>query len=370
MKSSEDKDLLFGKGTDLLDTLRDSLVLGSELLSLPANALEITKLTDRIEANSIPSRDWLFRLGRSNLLTRMLQRSREEYITTATFLGNRISRNELPNLQDVPLPDTPLPLISVEGLVADCTLPNATFGESPLDMVLLSIFRGLVREQIGWKSETQGITGLLEEGQYYMLSPNGTEENQHNFVKNTLAGLMTPILPPFYRIFMAGIVPSKERGDPQWLVDITNKIIEGLPESIQKHVYPGKQFGPWFYAPFLTSFITPTFLAFLVGPSRWNRRKDGELGGLVIEKCKFLQESGCKGLCLHQCKLPAQQFFDEKLGLDLNVQPNFATQECQWSWGEVAPPHTEDPAFPKGCLEGCPTRNLVADKTTTSVSCY
>ena len=30
---------------------------------------------------------------------------------------------------------------------------------------------------------------------------------------------MTPVLPPFYRIFMGGIVPSRERGDPAWLVD-------------------------------------------------------------------------------------------------------------------------------------------------------
>ena len=67
-----------------------------------------------------------------------------------------------------------------------------------------------MREQIGWKSETQGIAGLLEEGQYYMLSPNGTEENQHNFVKNTLAGLMTPILPPFIAFSWLGLyLPRK-----------------------------------------------------------------------------------------------------------------------------------------------------------------
>ena len=33
----------------------------------------------------------------------------------------------------------------------------------------------------------------------------------------TLAHLMTPALPPFYRLFMGGLVPSPERGDPQWL---------------------------------------------------------------------------------------------------------------------------------------------------------
>jgi hypothetical protein len=55
---------------------------------------------------------------------------------------------------------------------------------------------------------------------------------------------------------------------------------------------------------------------------------------LIVEKCKFLQESGCKGLCLHQCKLPAQQFFKDELGLALTVSPNFVTQECQMElWG-------------------------------------
>ena len=73
--------------------------------------------------------------------------------------------------------------------------------------------------------------------------------------------------------------------------------------------------------------MTPPFLKFLVGPSRTNLRKDGSPGGLVVEKCKFLQESNCKGLCLHQCKLPAQQFFADSLGLPVTVSPNFETQE-------------------------------------------
>jgi hypothetical protein len=51
----------------------------------------------------------------------------------------------------------------------------------------------------------------------------------------------------------------------------------------------GKQLGPWFYAPALTSFVTPFFMNFLLGPARVNYRKDGQLGGMVVEKCKFLQ---------------------------------------------------------------------------------
>jgi len=148
-------------------------------------------------------------------------------------------------------------------------------------------------------------------------------------------------LPPFYRIFMSGIVPSNNN----------------LPESIQ-----GKQLGPWFYAPYLTSIVTPIFFGFLVGPSHPNRRKDGQRGGLVVEKCKFLQESQCKGLCLHQCKLPAQEFFKETLGLELSVSPNFVTQECQWSFGERPLEVREDSSFPVGCLVGCESRKGMAAK--------
>jgi hypothetical protein len=67
---------------------------------------------------------------------------------------------------------------------------------------------------------------------------------------------------------------------------------------------------------------------------------------------------------LHQCKLPAQQFFVDTLGLPLTVSPNFETQECQWSWGEIPLEPSQDPSFPKGCLIGCPSRGLLKEITS------
>lgn len=66
-----------------------------------------------------------------------------------------------------------------------------------------------------------------------------------------------------------------------------------------------------------------------------------------------------KGMCLHSCKVPAQELFDS-LGLPLRVSPNFDTQECQWNFGEVAPSPEQDPTWPQGCLVGCGTRDTVA----------
>eukprot|EP00747_Dinoflagellata_sp_TGD_P059085 gnl/TRDRNA2_/TRDRNA2_151413_c2_seq1.p1 gnl/TRDRNA2_/TRDRNA2_151413_c2~~gnl/TRDRNA2_/TRDRNA2_151413_c2_seq1.p1 ORF type:complete len:116 (-),score=13.08 gnl/TRDRNA2_/TRDRNA2_151413_c2_seq1:282-584(-) len=92
----------------------------------------------------------------------------------------------------------------------------------------------------------------------------------------------------------------------------------------------------------------------------YNRRPDGQLGGVVVEKCKFLQESNCKGMCLNSCKLPAQQLFAE-LGMPVRVTPNFETHECQWSFGEEAPPIEQDPTWPKGCVVGCTSREAMKE---------
>jgi hypothetical protein len=283
-------------------------------------------------------------------LCQLLSSNYDAYVATASFLCSRIPRDQLPNVQDVPFSAQATTIISsptnnviVENgvpLVADCELDDMTYQDSWLDKTLLSIFRKLVEKNTGGvTSDKPGIEGLLDQGRQFMLQPGQTPEAQHKMVYNTLAGLMTPALPPFYRIFMSGIVPKLGTD------------------------YDGKQLGPWFYAPWLTSVVTPTFFAFLVGPSKPNRRKDGQLGGLVVEKCKFLQESGCKGLCLHQCKLPAQEFFQDALGLSLTVSPNFVTQECQWSFGEVPLPPSQDPSFPKGCLVGCESRKAMVDKS-------
>ena len=65
-------------------------------------------------------------------------------------------------------------------------------------------------------------------------------------------------------------------------------------------------------------------------------------------------------MCLNSCKLPAQELFGS-LGLPLRVSPNFETQECQWSFGETAPPPADDPTWPKGCIVGCSTRELMKE---------
>lgn len=377
------KDQLRTSSTTLLkkssDAAKGFVELVTEVSNMPATAHTVGILCDRINEETDPLQLNTLKSKRYFVLSEMLRSDRNLYIETVAFFASQLPRSELPNVQEIAYYNSSyeapkelsvgdlayLNSLEEAELVESSTLQNTTFSESLLDNTLLAIFRGMVQKEVSYKSPTQGIKGLLDEGRTYMLSDAGTKKNQHKMVRTVLGGLLTPFLPPFYRIFMAGIVPCKENGDPELLISIfagINRLMVGdVKKESEGPLPPGKSVfgGPLFYAPFLTSVVTPPFLQFLVGPSRPNYRKDGKLGGIVVEKCKFLQESGCKGLCLHQCKLPAQQFFADTLKLPVTVAPNFATQECQWSWGEEPLPPEQDPAWPKGCLVDCPTRSII-----------
>eukprot|EP01031_Cornospumella_fuschlensis_P031599 gene31599-38188_t len=349
---------------------------------LPPEASNIVAICDEIDENKK-----LHKVNRFERLNTLLLKVRRQ---------NIIPRRELPNVQGLPVSEKVMLESSKleksefnDQYLDDCGLPKLVYTESILDKFLLKIFRKYVQEYIGFKSSKDGIEGLLEEGRHYKLSLSGKPEEttaQHDMVKTVLSRLLTSPLITFYRVGMGGFLPGKGEttedtarkglwsGDPDWIVKWTERTLNKLPETWRRKydLRPGKQLGPLFYAPVLTSFVTPFAMTFLLGPAHMNHRKDGQLGGMVVEKCKFLQESNCKGLCLHQCKLPAQQFFAETLGVPLTVSPNFVTQECQWSWGESPLDHSEDPDFPKGCLRGCETNTVlvnVADTPKTVEGC-
>lgn len=284
-------------------------------VTLSASEEHLLFLCDEIDRLDRESKDQplllpsLMRWKRYQLLTALLSSDVTHYqhIVTTRLLPRQppIPRSEFPNLQNIPLAVTSsrssgsfevetgvLTSGGEEVLVRDCALPKVVYQENVLDKFLLGLFRKFVQEEIGYQSSEPGIRGLLDEATSVKLSVRGNENDsafQHAFVKRVLGKLLTPVLPPFYRLFMAGLVPSRDRGDPVWLEKATSWLRQRLPETWQEKITPGKQLGPFFYAPFLTSVVTPPLMSFLLGPCRPNRRLDGQRGGMIVEKCKFLQ---------------------------------------------------------------------------------
>jgi hypothetical protein len=47
----------------------------------------------------------------------------------------------------------------------------------------------------------------------------------------------------------------------------------------------------------------------------------GKNQGLLVKRCRFLEESGCASVCVNSCKIPTQNFFLNDMGLPLTVCP-------------------------------------------------
>ncbi|PKU78566.1 Beta-carotene isomerase D27, chloroplastic [Dendrobium catenatum] len=79
--------------------------------------------------------------------------------------------------------------------------------------------------------------------------------------------------------------------------------------------------------------------------------------GVFVERCKYLEESKCIGICINTCKLPTQTFFKDYMGIPLYMEPKFSDYSCQFNFGVPQPPRSSDSALHEPCLEICPNAN-------------
>ena len=94
-------------------------------------------------------------------------------------------------------------------------------------------------------------------------------------------------------------------------------------QAILRSLFPSwlpAQFATLFARPFpafsakLNAYATLLSCQWLMGPSKLVDvdRPDGTVGireGIKVQRCRYLEESGCVGVCLNSCKLPTQDFF-------------------------------------------------------------
>ncbi|GJP30986.1 hypothetical protein CLOM_g7568 [Closterium sp. NIES-68] len=84
--------------------------------------------------------------------------------------------------------------------------------------------------------------------------------------------------------------------------------------------------------------------------------------GVRIERCRYLETSGCVGMCVNLCKMPTQHFFTHELGVPLTMEPNFEDFSCRMVFGLPPPPPSADPALHQPCIAtSCPVARLDTD---------
>lgn len=94
----------------------------------------------------------------------------------------------------------------------------------------------------------------------------------------------------------------------------------------------------------------------------------GKGQGLLVKRCRFLEESGCASVCVNSCKIPTQNFFLQDMGLPLTMTPNYETYECQFAFGLTPSLQQELEAKNTPCLSRCPTSGGLRALHTTAPS--
>jgi len=116
----------------------------------------------------------------------------------------------------------------------------------------------------------------------------------------------------------------------------------------------------------LNAWFASQMFEWLVGPCRVESAEVSTTNGTVvqksavhIEKCRYLERSGCVGMCVNMCKLPTQSFFTEQFGIPLTMTPDFETLSCSMVFGQ--PPSLEpESAYTHPCFDDCPTASASA----------
>lgn len=82
--------------------------------------------------------------------------------------------------------------------------------------------------------------------------------------------------------------------------------------------------------------------------------------GVLVKRCRYLEEAACASVCINSCKVPTQEFFQRHMGLPLEMKPNYEDFSCQFSFGKTPPPEAQDAAFSTPCFQKCPTAQRAA----------
>eukprot|EP00250_Pteridium_aquilinum_P006040 c16027_g1_i2 orf=111-902(+) len=216
-------------------------------------------------------------------------------------------------------------------------IQQSTYSPTPLDAVFLRLFRNKMAQEAGWDSPKRGYDGLIEIANYLFKKCKDRTEAEASSVR-ILRSLFPPFLLPLFRALIA-------------------PLFGGKPAAI------------------LTARVTQATCQWLMGSCSVNtvEIQDGTSleSGVLVERCKYLEESKCAGICIHTCKIPSQTFITDYMGVPLTMEPNFEDFSCQFKFGVEAPARKDDESLKTPCLEVCPMAlsRLNSTKTHTSERC-
>lgn len=198
--------------------------------------------------------------------------------------------------------------------------PSDPIRDNPFALFMIYAFRLVMSHIAGWKSPKRYIGGELGESYEGLV-----EESRYLFA-----------------------------GSPAETADRVKGVLRAFPTSPQL-LQDNK------VSAELLGLLTPVLFPFLVGECNvedWAHPSGQQWKSkVVVKKCRFLEVSACKGMCVGLCKEPTESFFSEELGLPLSMEPNYEDGSCTMTWG--ASPRPLDASQNTACYSHCGLRAAV-----------
>lgn len=202
--------------------------------------------------------------------------------------------------------------------------PKNEYKPGVIDDLFLNLFRTKLVQEVGWDSKKLGYDGLIEVANRLMMKGTTNSDTIEATVR-ILRSLFPPFLLELYKMLIAPIGGGK-------------------------------------VAAIMVARVTALTCQWLMGPCKVNSVElpDGTTwnSGVHVERCKYLEESKCVGICINTCKFPTQTFFKDHMGVPLLMKPNFADYSCQFKFGVLPPLPEDDTVLKEPCLEACPNASL------------
>lgn len=202
----------------------------------------------------------------------------------------------------------------------------AKIDSEPLNQLVMQLFRNKMVAALGDDTEKEGYAGIIDL----------TRKLNYKFMPRQTQQTTVKILQSLF---------------PAWLLPLF-KVMFAKP-------FPG-------FSNQMNAFATALTCQWLMGPCKVNdvELPSGQVlpaSGVKIDRCRYLEESGCISVCLNSCKVPTQEFFKNDMGVDVTLTPNYEDFSCQFAFGVVAGPQSTDDAFKSPCYAQCPSKRKRLD---------
>jgi hypothetical protein len=198
--------------------------------------------------------------------------------------------------------------------------PPTEYQDNWVDRLFIALFARKMAKALGSKPRQPGYDGFVDLSQQIMEGRNAQQQQQ------TVAVVLNSLVPPPVLSLIRLIPPTK------WVCE--------------SNAWFATQLFEWLVGP---TELRPAEIPQVNGGDRTYQST------VYIQKCRYLEQSQCVGMCINMCKLPTQKFFTEGFGIPLTMTPNFEDLSCEMVFGLPASDLPTEDCYQQTCLQTCPT---------------